>query len=194
MAGKMSVPAIFWKRSRANSAFVMRTVERVENLDQSFQYFDTRGFTADAAFLTRATSDLWPVMIVYKEIDALGRSCGIFARLNEWNMGRGSPVPPYIKVPGCNPKAGLNRGHLLGVLFGGSGECLANLTPIYRLVNVSQMKRIECHVRDAVHAGETVDYRVTPIFEGDSLIPKYIKIEAKGDRGLEIRKTLENKP
>jgi hypothetical protein len=42
--------------------------------------------------------------------------------------------------------------------------------------------------------GETVDYRVTPIFDGDNLVPKYIKIEAKGDKGLVIETTLQNNP
>jgi hypothetical protein len=42
--------------------------------------------------------------------------------------------------------------------------------------------------------GETIDYRVTPIYEGAALIPKYIRIEAKGDRGFVIQQTLENKP
>jgi hypothetical protein len=172
----------------------MRVLERVENPAQAWQYFDKDGFAAYAEFVTRSASDIRSAMTVYKYTDSWGRSRGIFARLNGWNIDGGSPVPPYIKVPGCNPEAGLTRGHLLGGLLGGSGVCLTNLTPIYRLVNVSQMKRIECQVRDAVRAGETVDYRVTPIFEGNSLIPKYIKIEAKGDKGLEIKQTLENNP
>ena len=192
MAGKMNNRAKYGPKSKITIALAMPVVERIENL--ASQYFETGGFTADAEFITSIASDTRSAMIIYKATDSLGRSRGIFARLNEWNIDGGSFVPPPIKVPGCDPKAGLTWGHLLGGLLGGSGLSLENLTPIYRLVNVSRMKRIECEVRDAVLMGETVDYRVTPIFEGTALIPKYIKIEAKGDRGLEIKKTLENKP
>jgi RHS repeat-associated protein len=165
-----------------------------EDPSQACLYFETGGFAADAAVITSAASDIRSAMVIYKNTDGLGRSCGIFARLNEWNIGGGSLVPSSMKVPGWDPKIGLTRGHLLGDLLGGLGTRLENLTPIYRLVNVSIMKRIETQVRDAVKAGETVDYRVTPIFEDSSLIPKYIKIEAKGDKGLVITRTLENKP
>lgn len=190
----MNIPAKPGTKSNVSLALVMRALEHVENPGQAFQYFEIGGFAADAEFITGAASDIRSAMIIYRYTDSWGRSRGIFARLNEWNMGGGSPVPPYIKVPGCHPEAGLTRGHLLGDMLGGSGVCLTNLTPIYRLVNVSQMKRIECRIRDAVRAGETVDYRVTPIFEGNSLIPKYIKIEAKGDQDLEIKQTLDNQP
>jgi hypothetical protein len=55
------------------------------------------------------------------------------------------------------------------------------------------MKAIENHVRSAVDAGETVEYRVTPIYEGENLIPTWIKIEAKGDKGFTVSQTIENK-
>lgn len=190
----MNDPAYLGPNLKIVIPLAMPVVRRIETPEQAYQYFDRAGFIADAVFITSTAPDIRSAMIVYKNTDSWGRPCGIFARLNDWNMGGGSPVPPQIKVPGCDPKAGLTRGHLLGDMLGGSGMCLVNLTPMYRLVNVSQMKRIESQVKDAVRAGETVDYRVTPIFEGGALIPKYIKIEAKGDNGLEIKKTLENKP
>jgi hypothetical protein len=194
MGDKMNDPTNFRAYLKFTIPLAMPVSQRIETPDQAYQYFDRAGFIADSVFVTTTATDVRSAMIVYKNTDSFGRPCGIFSRLNCRNMGGGLPVPPQIKVPGCDPKAGLTRGHLLGGLLGGSGLSLENLTPMYRRVNVSQMKRLERQVKDAVCAGETVDYRVTPIFEGDSLIPRYIKIEAKGDRGLEIKQTLENKP
>ena len=54
------------------------------------------------------------------------------------------------------------------------------------------MKSIEFQVRAAVEAGETVEYRVTPMFEGNSEVPRYIKIEANGDKGFILTTTFEN--
>jgi DNA-entry nuclease len=79
-------------------------------------------------------------------------------------------------------------------MLGGLGERLENLTAIYRSVNNGSMKRIEFMVRRAVRSGETVQYRVTPIFSGNNLIPKYIKIEAKGDKGFQLGATFSNVP
>jgi hypothetical protein len=57
------------------------------------------------------------------------------------------------------------------------------------------MKSLEWQVRRAVEAGEIVEYRVTPIFEkaGD-LIPRWIKMEAKGDKGFTLARTIDNVP
>ena len=55
------------------------------------------------------------------------------------------------------------------------------------------MKSLENQVRVAVEAGEIVEYRVTPIYEGNNLIPTWIKIEAKGSKGFTLTTTLDNK-
>jgi hypothetical protein len=124
-----------------------------EDPSQAYLYFETGGFAADAEVITSAATDLRGAMVLYKNTDGLGRSCGIFARLTKENIGGGSPVPSFIKVPGYDPKLGLQRGHLLGDQLGGSGVRLENLTPIYKQVNISSMKRIENQVRRAVDAG-----------------------------------------
>ena len=55
------------------------------------------------------------------------------------------------------------------------------------------MKSLEYQVRTAVDAGETVEYRVTPVYEGNNLVPTWIKIEAKGDKGFTLTQTFNNK-
>ena len=45
-----------------------------------------------------------------------------------------------------------------------------------------------------MEAGETVEYRVTPLFEEGSKVPSMIKIEADGDKGLILTATLHNMP
>jgi hypothetical protein len=110
----MNIPAKLGVKSEVTTALVTAVADRVENPDQTFQSLDSGEFAADAEFITNTVSDTRSAMVIFRDADSLGRSRGIFARLNEWNICGGSPVPPPIKVPGCDPKAGLTRGHLLG--------------------------------------------------------------------------------
>lgn len=93
------------------------------------------------------------------------------------------------------------RGHLLGNQLGGSGDLPSNLVTLYqRDVNHPLMERIESEVRTVVENGipsqgilrQNVSYRVTPVYEGTSLVPRWLRIEAVGDAGYQMNVTLEN--
>ena len=96
-------------------------------------------------------------------------------------------------MAGADATAKLQKGHLLANILGGRGDHAGNLAAIYASVNNGRMKSLEYQVRMAVEAGETVEYRVTPIYDGNNLVPTWIKMEAKGDDGFVLTQTLNNK-
>jgi RHS repeat-associated protein len=161
-----------------------------EDPSQAFLYIESGGFAADAQLFSEAMQDIRGAAAIYKDLDSLRRSGGVFARLSK-DLLKGTAAS--VEVAGANAAEGLQRGHLLPKQLGGAGSVPENLTPIYQSLNNGRMKSIENEVRRAVDSGETVEYRVTPIFEGDNVVPKYIKMEARGDRGLRITETLENR-
>lgn len=55
------------------------------------------------------------------------------------------------------------------------------------------MSSVEAKVRRAVEGGQFVNYKVTPIYEGNSLIPRGITIQAQGSGGLNIYQTILNR-
>ena len=110
-------------------------------------------------------------------------------------IGAGSPAKSSIKPAGFGGQAqGHARGHLLGNQLGGSGNDPRNLVTIYQNpVNHPVMSSIEANVRRAVDGGQIVNYNVTPIYEGNNLIPCGITIQAQGSGGLNIYQTLLNR-
>lgn len=121
--------------------------------------------------------------ITYNELDKLGRPTGADALINKKMIGTGTKANASIKPPGfisgLSPH-GHSRGHLIGNQFGGSGNEKKNLVTIYQYpVNSPYMTTYETKVRQAVDEGASVRYRVTPLYEGDKLMPVAIEIEAK---------------
>jgi len=107
----------------------------------------------------------------------------------------GSPTKSSIKPAGFGGQTqGHARGHLLGNQLGGSGSNPRNLVTIYQNpVNHPIMSSIEAKVRKAVEGGQIVNYKVTPIYEGNNLIPSGITIQAQGSEGLNIYQTILNR-
>lgn len=59
--------------------------------------------------------------------------------------------------------------------------------------NRGEMKRIENDVRQVLKSGERVIYRVTPYFENDELVARYVTVEAISEFGtLNIKEIVEN--
>ena len=109
-------------------------------------------------------------------------------------IGTGSPAKSSIRPAGFGGQAqGHARGHLLGNQLGGSGSDPRNLMTIYQNpVNHPVMSSIEANVRKAVEGGQIVNYKVTPIYNGNNLIPRGITIQATGDNGFYIYQTILN--
>ncbi|WP_405883746.1 DNA/RNA non-specific endonuclease [Streptomyces sp. NBC_01136] len=75
--------------------------------------------------------------------------------------------------------------------MGGSGKDLRNLSTCGRSVNANRqlpsdpgmpdnMRAFEIGALYAVREGETVHYRVTPIYDGDRTVPAYYLMESQG--------------
>ena len=60
-------------------------------------------------------------------------------------------------------------------------------------VNHPVMSSIERSVRKTVEGGQIVNYKVTPIYQGNNLIPSGITIQAQGNGGLNIFQTILNR-
>jgi hypothetical protein len=109
----------------------------------------------------------------------------------------GSPAKSSIRPPGFDklPSRNRARGHLLGRQLGGSGDLAANLVALYqRAANSPVMRDYETMVANAVEDGETIDYEVTPVYDGptDKGAPRAIRIKAKGDHGFRLDVQIAN--
>lgn len=73
-----------------------------------------------------------------------------------------------------------NRCHLIGFQLAGENANKKNLITGTRYLNVTGMLPFENEVADYVkETGNHVLYRVTPVFEGDNLVPDGVQMEAK---------------
>ena len=85
-------------------------------------------------------------------------------------------------------------GHLLGNQLGGSGTDPRNIAILYQNgANTPGMLTVENIVRKALNIGDTVVYRVTPIYRGDSPIPIGVRLTASG-RTISIDESVLNLP
>jgi RHS repeat-associated protein len=132
----------------------------------------------------------------YGALDALGRPTGIKAIITRDMIGTGSSASWRIRPPGfIGEVAGHARGHLLGNQLGGDGRDVRNLVTILQNpVNTPVMSGFEADIRAAVEAGDTVSYKVTPIYRGNELMPIGITLEAKGIKGFSLQTTVLNRP
>ena len=109
----------------------------------------------------------------------------------------GSPAKSSIRPPGFDqlPSRNRARGHLLGRQLGGTGDLESNLVALYqRAANSPVMRDYETMVANAVEDGETIDYEVTPIYDGprDKGAPRAIRIKATGDHGFRLDVQIAN--
>ncbi|MBP2099312.1 DNA/RNA non-specific endonuclease [Enterococcus rivorum] len=127
--------------------------------------------------------------IDYHPLDSLGRATGADALLKPDMVNTGTSANQDIRPPGfISGEANHSRGHLIGRQMGGTGDDARNLTTLYQNpVNTPFMTKYENQIRKALDTGETIRYRVTPIYEGNELLCKQINMEAKGlDRNSSI--------
>jgi DNA-entry nuclease len=111
----------------------------------------------------------------------------------------GSAADPDIRPPGLDqlPSRNRARAHLLGRQLGGTGDLPANLVALYQTrANTPVMRDYETAVAEAVRAGETIRYRVRPIYPSPSFsgAPSAIAITASGDHGFRLQVTIANSP
>jgi DNA-entry nuclease len=113
----------------------------------------------------------------HNKLDQYGRATWGEAILTA-PLTSGPEVNAKVKVPGF-VRGVHDKSHLIGQQFGGSGG-RKNLVPLLSNVNQVVMYAYEKQIKQAVDNGDTVQYRVTPIYEGSNPVPKAITLEAKG--------------
>lgn len=109
----------------------------------------------------------------------------------------GTPADSAIRPPGFEdlPARNRGRGHLLGRQLGGSGEEDGNLVALYqRRANSPVMRDYENAVADAVERGETIRYRVRPVYPSRTSrgAPSAVRITASGNHGFRLDVLIDN--
>ncbi|KAF1297709.1 DNA-entry nuclease [Enterococcus sp. JM4C] len=121
--------------------------------------------------------------IDYFPLDSQQRPTGAEALLTKEMINTGTSANRDIRPPGfiSGPKYDHSRGHLIAKQFGGSGDEPKNLVTLYQYpVNDPYMNFYELKIRHALNEGDTVRYRVTPIYQGKDLLPSAVTLDAKG--------------
>jgi len=153
-----------------------------------------------ARFTTDDLKDASKGWITYGKIDKLGRPTTANALIKPDMINTGTPANQTVRPPGFI--SGLephnhSRGHLIGRQLGGTGDKLENLVTLYQNpVNTPYMTKYENMVRNAADKGETIRYRVEPIYDGDDPMPIAVDIEGKGlskQSNIDFYVTIENK-
>ncbi len=83
---------------------------------------------------------------------------------------------------------------LLGAQLGGLNTDPRNFVTMHQYANTPVMRGVERQVRKAVEDGQTVHYRVTPVYRGADPLPLGVTIEAQGSGGLDIYMSILNRP
>jgi hypothetical protein len=99
----------------------------------------------------------------------------------------GGATGPKYDPPGWVKGKGYNRAHLLAAVLGGSNKDPRNFVTMHQYANTPVMRDFELQIRDAVKSGEIVQYRVTPHYDGNSVIPKGVTLEAYGNKGFQFK-------
>ena len=135
----------------------------------------------------------------YSELDSLGR-CGVaYANVSKETMptearGEISKVKPTgwhtVKYDCVEGKYLYNRCHLIGYQLTAENANKQNLITGTRYLNVDGMLPFENQVAEYVkQENGHVLYRVTPIFEGNNLVPNGVQIESESveDKGEKVK-------
>ena len=145
--------------------------------------------------------------LVLGELDKLERSTSAHIQLNIKDKPKAKREPKIsvdpvgwhnYKMPidesGSGKEAWLmNRGHLVGYQFSGLDNELRNLTPMTALLNTGSLSDKDSSNQTAMlfyennladwinaHPNDWLDYKVTPIYEGDELIPRKVELQYAG--------------
>ena len=124
----------------------------------------------------------------YSELDALGRCGAAYANIGQDLMpteerGRIGQVKPTgwqtVKYDSVDGKYLYNRCHLIGYQLTAENANEKNLITGTRYMNVEGMLPFENMVADYIkETNAHVLYRVTPVFEGENLLAKGVRMEA----------------
>jgi len=139
--------------------------------------------------------------LIYGALDAFGRPTGLQAVLTPQDAigGTEAEFTPHgyegAKATYQGETVMHARGHLLANQLGGSGTDPRNISILYQNgANTPAMLTLENQIRAALDIGDTVVYRVTPIYRGDSPVPIGIHITATGQHIQIDESSVLNRP
>ncbi|WP_031479179.1 RHS repeat-associated core domain-containing protein [Streptomyces bicolor] len=128
--------------------------------------------------------------------DEHGRPYEMNAVLTRDMLDEGTSANQSIHPPGfLGGDYNQARGHLLAKMLGGSGDIPENLFAITQNpTNSPEMRDWEQDIYDAVSKGEVINYNVYLEYTDDlkDSVPKYIQLEAEGNRGFKLDVPLTN--
>lgn len=134
----------------------------------------------------------------YKGNDTFGRAGVAMATITKADLvpsytRKGIELPNPVGWVGRSQGGVYDRGHLIAYTLGGRND-LTNLVVETISLNQKYMTQVEGDVRDYINStGKSVLYRVTPIYQGNELIPRGVEAEAYSQDGsLKINKYLFN--
>jgi len=125
--------------------------------------------------------------IFLQPLDSAGRATGADAILTPVLVG-GSKA----SYPEEGYGNGLDRGHLVAKILGGSGSDPRNIIPMYRYANRTRMRTYEGWIRAAVLQCQVVLYRVRPHYTGSDPIPTSVSLFAVGTKGFSLQEDIDN--
>ncbi|ELS58533.1 RHS repeat-associated core domain-containing protein [Streptomyces viridochromogenes] len=157
---------------------------------------------ADPLGLAGCESDpTWGGRVVFTR-DEHGRPFEMHATVSRDMLDEGTDARKSLRPPGFVHGTDHNqgRGHMLANRLGGSGDTLDNLFTITQNpTNSPHMRDLEASIYDAVKGpngndGEIVQYSVYLEYTDDrkDSVPKWITMEADGNRGFSLRADFEN--
>ena len=127
----------------------------------------------------------------YGGLDSLGRPTGASVTIDKSGLHTGSSAS--VDPPGY--QSGLHhRGHLIANVLGGAGNDTRNIVSMFSRTNLSPMKIVENAVRRAVNQGQTVEYSVQVIYEGNMIVPTafWVTAQGSGPNPLQFRELIFN--
>ena len=135
-----------------------------------------------------------PARTTFRPLNDLGQAQGIEATITAEMLDTGSHADSNIRPPGFVGGAeNHSRWHLLARMLGGSGTDERNLVTLFQSdANSPVMRDFERAVYDAVAAGEVMNYRVVPIYDGPGM-PTSVALSARGSDGFELDITILNR-
>lgn len=162
----------------------------------TYRHVHAAAWQSPAAVLTAPScpDPTWGGKVKYLR-DGQGRLHEMNATLTRDMLDKGAEANRKLKIPGFSGgTSNQARGHILAKRLGGSGDIRDNLFTITQNpTNSPMMSADEGKIYDAVAKGETVTYNVYPEYaDSTAKIPKYVQMEASGDRGFKLDIVLDN--
>lgn len=112
----------------------------------------------------------------------------------ELQPGQGARNGYQQRVSGRNDRLPTDQGgHLIATIFRGPGEAV-NLVPMDSNLNLSAWKQMENRWAEALTEGRSVEVRISPVYQGDSLRPSRFDVTYRIEGEAPVTRSFRNRP